>query len=478
MQTYLFYDIESTGLNKAFDQVLQFAAIRTDLQLKELERYELKVKLNPDITPSPYAVMTHQIGIDECLQGTDEFHAIQQIHQWLNTPGTISMGYNTLGFDDEFLRFSFYRNLLPPYTHQYMNQCGRLDLYPIALMFYLYKNDVIRWPTLQGKPSLKLEYLNTENQFVQARSHHAMTDVEVTLALARQFYQAQDMWEYVLGYFNKKTDQDRFQQLPHSLESNGEPLPEGLMVLGKFGTNSLYQSPVLFLGNSLTYKGQGLWLRLDSDTLQATTESTIPENTWVVRKKFGEPGFVLPPKERFLQHIHPERQARVEANNAWLKQHPELLQKIIQYHRSYTYPVLPQTDSEASLYLQGFWSDEETRFCQRFHRASPQEKASMTQNVKTALLRNLAIRILGKHFPEAMTVEQKAVFEDYLQTAQSEAVVDFRGEKRLGPVRALGEIEELRGRGDMSDQQLLLLEGLEKYLKLRLSLTQPSPADR
>ena len=46
MQTYLFYDLETTGLNKSFDQILQFAAIRTDLNLKELKRYELKIKLN------------------------------------------------------------------------------------------------------------------------------------------------------------------------------------------------------------------------------------------------------------------------------------------------------------------------------------------------------------------------------------------------------------------------------------------------
>jgi exodeoxyribonuclease-1 len=36
MQTFLFYDIETTGLNKSFDQVLQFAAIRTDLKLQEI----------------------------------------------------------------------------------------------------------------------------------------------------------------------------------------------------------------------------------------------------------------------------------------------------------------------------------------------------------------------------------------------------------------------------------------------------------
>ena len=40
-RTYLFYDIETSGLNKCFDQVLQFAAIRTDLELHELEHYEI-----------------------------------------------------------------------------------------------------------------------------------------------------------------------------------------------------------------------------------------------------------------------------------------------------------------------------------------------------------------------------------------------------------------------------------------------------
>ena len=44
-KTYLFYDIESTGLCKAFDQVLQFAAIRTDTDLNEIERHEFLIKL-------------------------------------------------------------------------------------------------------------------------------------------------------------------------------------------------------------------------------------------------------------------------------------------------------------------------------------------------------------------------------------------------------------------------------------------------
>ncbi|MCK5420273.1 MAG: exodeoxyribonuclease I, partial [Desulfobacterales bacterium] len=56
-KTYLFYDIETTGLNKAFDQVLQFAAFRTDRQLNEIDRYTIKVQLRPDVIPSPGAII-------------------------------------------------------------------------------------------------------------------------------------------------------------------------------------------------------------------------------------------------------------------------------------------------------------------------------------------------------------------------------------------------------------------------------------
>ena len=58
MKTYLFYDLETTGLNPAFDQPIQFAAIRTDLDLNEVERYDLAIALRADVVPSPHAMRT------------------------------------------------------------------------------------------------------------------------------------------------------------------------------------------------------------------------------------------------------------------------------------------------------------------------------------------------------------------------------------------------------------------------------------
>ena len=43
--TYIFYDLETTGTDKNFDQILQFAAILTDDDFRELDRFEVRCRL-------------------------------------------------------------------------------------------------------------------------------------------------------------------------------------------------------------------------------------------------------------------------------------------------------------------------------------------------------------------------------------------------------------------------------------------------
>lgn len=473
MQTYLFYDIETTGLSKSFDQVLQFAAIRTDLNFKEIERHELKIKLNPDVIPSPRAVITHHIGIEESLDGLQELDAIVQIHKLFNTPGTISLGYNTLGFDDEFLRFSFYRNLLTPYTHQYANRCARMDLYPITAMYYLFQNEALIWPEKDGNVSLKLENINNANQFSSGRAHNAMVDVEVTLALAKRLAASKEMWDYLLSYFNKQTDQERIQQLP--LDSYYGEHREGLLFEGVFGGRNNFHAPVLHLGEHNHYKNQSLWLRLDMPVLKETTEETIKDNTWVIRKKLGEPGFILPAKDRFLNHLSTDRQTIVEDNKKWLAENPDLLKKIIDYHRAFTYPVLSKTDIDSRLYINGFWSEEENTFCRRFHAASPTEKSLLTKDMKNPQLKMLATRLLGRHYPKAMNETQQFEFAEYIKQTRSEDdyLIDFRGTQRLTPDAALNDITELRNLNELDLAQRSLLDELENYLRTNMLVGTP-----
>lgn len=437
--TYLFYDIETTGLNKCFDQVLQFAAIRTDKQLNELERHEIQIKLNPDVIPSPYAVITHRIPLSEYQQGLSEYEAIQKIHALLNTPNTISVGYNSLGFDDEFLRFSFYRNLLPPYTHQFANGCGRMDMYPIALLYYLFKKEIMSWP----EGNLKLENINQCNQLFKGQAHNAMVDVEVTLALARKLAQDQTMWDFVCDYFHKSSDEAR-------IASN----QIGLMINGKIGAATNYIAPVMSIGQHQHYKNQSVWLRLDNPELINTTEKTLQKTTKVMKKKLGEPPIFLPIKERYLNLLSSNRKKIFEDNKIWLENNASMLKSISAYYQHEKYPEVPERDIDAALYDIGFAKPYEEKLFQQFHAASPEKKSSIAEQFPSPLRKAQAMRIIARHFSDAPMESEKTA-------------LDFRGENKLTKSAALLEIEKIKTEKVLDDEQKKLIAEFELFLETR-----------
>lgn len=48
-------------------------------------------------------------------------------------PETLSVGYNSMRFDDEVTRNLFWRNLYDAYEREWANGCSRWDLFPFVL---------------------------------------------------------------------------------------------------------------------------------------------------------------------------------------------------------------------------------------------------------------------------------------------------------------------------------------------------------
>lgn len=474
MKRFLFYDLETTGLNKSFDQILQFAAISTDEKLKEIERYAISVKLRPDVIPSPRATLTHRISPSAAMEGLTELEAVRHIHALLNTPGTISLGYNTLGFDDEFLRFSFYRNLLPPYTHQYANQCGRMDLLPITVLYFLYKPDVISWPEVDGKPTMKLEHLSKANALAEGPAHDAMVDVEATVALARRLYREKGMWDYVTGYFSKPTDQGRINTLPSAFDSAAGMHLYGIMTGSKFGPDQLYQAPVLYIGDSIPYSNQSLWLKLDDGDLKTPRDGDAMDNVRVIRKRMGEPNIILPPLDRFLKRLSPERKEMVRENLSWIQHEKKRFYDIVSWFCEFRYPDVEHVDVDASLYLSGFLSREEQMLCKQFHQQVQTNGAGFIREFDKAPLRTQALRILFRNFSCERFKGFEKDYERFMEAVnpmdETQAMNDFRDEKRLTPRMALSEIGDIRQKETLDDDQLRVLGDLEDYLKRTFNL--------
>ena len=111
---FVFYDLETTGLSPEFDQPLQFAAIWTDENFVEKDRVNIRCRLAPHILPSPQALVVTRISPDQLTDPSlpSLFEFSQQVAELTERwAPAIWVGYNTIKFDEEVLRQTFYQNL-------------------------------------------------------------------------------------------------------------------------------------------------------------------------------------------------------------------------------------------------------------------------------------------------------------------------------------------------------------------------------
>ena len=465
--TYLFYDIESTGLNPCFDQVLQFAAIRTDTELNEIDRHEIRIKLNSDIIPAPMAILTHLQSIDSMQEGVNEVEGIQYIHTLMNTPGTISLGYNTLGFDDEFLRFSFYRNLLTPYTHQFSNECGRMDLFPIIILYYLFKPDTLQWPTINGKVSLKLDNLNATNALAKGMAHDAMVDVEATVALAKICYRDRVMWTYCTGYFNKKIDSERLSQLHYRITINHKQHPLAYVCHSRLGIKNNFLTPVIALGSHKVYKNQTLWLRLDQSNLTKCTSSDIFEHTFVIKRKAAENILILSYLDRYHHLIDIDRQDTVKRNLQWISDNAIVFREIITLHQNYTYPTVDGIDADSALYQMPFTTPSQQQWMREFHDSKIEIKKIIVKKCSCPILQELAMRIIAKHWPQSLSTDELEVFFEHQSRIYHNTgpCIDYKNNNKLNATTALEDISQLQQTHSQDHQKVKLLNELSRHIK-------------
>lgn len=469
-KTYLFYDLETTGINPCFDQILQFAAVRTDDQLNELERHEFLVKLNPDTIPTAQAAITHHITIEQASTGISEYEAVKKICQLFNTSNTVSVGYNTLNFDDEFLRFSFFRNLLPAYNHQYKDGCSRFDLYPFVVLYHLFSEEILDWPiNSKGSVSLKLEDLNTKNNlYLQGRAHDAISDVLATLALARVLKTKNPkMWHYLLSRFDKMEDKKTLSLLDSGIEINDNSYNQALMIAGHFGAKDHFMAPVLNLGQHWHYKNQWCFLRLDTINLQQVTLDNMA-NIVTINKKWGDLPLLLPVKKRFLKHFSDNRITCIKENKMFLKQNPTLFLQIKDAVLDYKYPEIDNVDIDTSLYQSGFMNYAEQDLCDAFHQAPMSQKIELMKIMPKPYYQR-AIRVVGRIAPEVLTESMQLEFQSYFEkitSYDSDRPIDYKGIAKVSIPQVYDEIQTLRLERNLTSAQQKILDELEDYLSV------------
>jgi exodeoxyribonuclease-1 len=207
-RSILWYDLETFGTNPQYDRIAQFAAVRTNLDLEPVgEPTVLYSRITEDYLPDPLACLITGITPQQTLEkGLSEHEFIDRIQQMMMEPGTCTAGYNSIRFDDEFIRNALYRNFQDPYLREYANGNSRWDILDVLRAAHDLRPEGINWPVNElGRPSFRLEAISEANGLTHEHAHDALSDVFATIETARLVRTHQrDLYEYAFKNRSKR----------------------------------------------------------------------------------------------------------------------------------------------------------------------------------------------------------------------------------------------------------------------------------
>ena len=185
----VFYDTETTGIQKDFSQILQCGSVLTNSSLDTVDEQNIGCAPLPWVIPQPMAMITNK--------KTDLFHSNVSHYQmmkelqmkwkeWSAQFPSVFITYNGHAFDEELVRRQFFWNLLEPYTTN-TNGNGRLDLMLMIHNIAAFFSDEISMPLFEGGPgiSYKLEHLAIEHGIDAGDAHDAIADCNLMIEMCR-----------------------------------------------------------------------------------------------------------------------------------------------------------------------------------------------------------------------------------------------------------------------------------------------------
>ena len=187
-KTFFFYDLETSGLKPREDRIMQFAGQRTDMELNSVgEPVNILVKMTDDALPSPSAISVTGITPQQTLMdGSNEAEFCRFITEEVFVPETVAVGYNTVRFDDEFMRAILWRNFYDPYEWEWKDGRSRWDMLDVVRLTRALRPEGIEWPFREdGTPTNRLELITKLNGVSHEHAHDALSDVFATIAVAK-----------------------------------------------------------------------------------------------------------------------------------------------------------------------------------------------------------------------------------------------------------------------------------------------------
>lgn len=477
-QTFFFYDLETSGLDPRVDRIMQFAGQRTDMKLNPIgEPYNLLVKLNDDTLPSPEALMVTGITPQSTVaDGYTEAEFARIVSEEICVPGTIMTGFNSIRFDDEFMRALFWRTFFDAYEWCWKDSRSRWDLLDVIRMTRALRPDGINWPVVDGKETNRLEFITKENGIDHFKAHDALSDVEALIAVTKLISEKQpQLYEYLL----MMRDKNKVKELV-----NLDDKKPFVYTSGRYSAD-FHKTTVAFPltsgknGNVVVYD-----LRHDPADFIDLSPDELKKKFYATWEERKSEGFVaLPVKE--LQYNRAPAVAPLgvlQQDDGWKR--IELSKEVIEAHKTklLSAPHFAENirtlfenrpefkkskDPEAQLY-DGFLNDRDRLRVETVRNASERELADYHPEFSDERLNGLLLHYKARNFPKSLTEDEAREWEQWRSKHIQERLPLF-----LKSLQRLGATET-------SEDKQFILQELQLWLEsvMPVDLDEPeSPKD-
>ena len=405
---FVFYDLETTGLSPAYNQPLQFAAIRTDDSFAEIERINLRCRIAPHIIPAPHALVVTGVTpaqlIDPALPSLFEFtqSIMELIERW--APATW-VGFNTIRFDEEVLRQTFYQNLQPNIYATQFNGNNRLDILTAVYAVWCRNPGLLNWPTDDtGRTTFKLDRLAPANGFNAHNAHDALGDVEATIHLARLIANGDPaLWSAILHNRDK-------QNVMATLETY-QPVE---LVL-RFGGGPPRSYVGCFCGTADGNPTQAAFFDLEAADPEALMQA---DDAGLFQALGGTPQIIRSIATNKVPSLFPianpdpdylRKASLIAANPAFRARVAQAMAA-----RYVDDPDAPPPSVEKQIY-GGFYAKGDRDLLAEFQQADWSRRNEIVDLLTDPRLRQLGRRLIAFHTPSALTAEDAAQFETFLR---------------------------------------------------------------
>ncbi len=434
-QTFFFYDLETSGLNPRQDRIMQFAGQRTDPELNPIgEPYNILVKLNDDTLPAPDALMVTGITPQQTqADGLTEAEFARLLVDEIFTEDTITIGFNNIHFDDEFIRTLFWRTFNDPYEWSWRDGRGRWDLLDAVRMTRALRPDGIEWPVVDGKEVNKLELITKQNGIDHFKAHDALSDVEALIAVTKLIKEKQpQLYAHLFAIKDKKKvaelvnldDKKPFVYVSGSLDSTYHKATVAFPLTT--GRN----------GNVIVYD-----LRYDPTPLLERTPKELAKSMFAKWEERQKEDFVKLPVKELAYNRAPavaplgvlEREngwERIGLDLATIEKHQKILLSSPAFAENVRSlyegrPEFPKEyDPEGQLY-DGFVPDVDKLRIEKVRHADANALADLHPEFTDERLNGLLLHYKARNYPQSLAEDEVGAWEEWRAARIKKQLPDF-----------------------------------------------------